>query len=165
MMTTSAPTGGCSGVREAPRARCAQGARVQDARPRGEGKADARIGGDKLGVVRRDQDGGARHKGRHAPRADPMDRRDDRRIHPLEPGDTAVQRGGPALDVRGKRGEIVDEGLDIAAIAESIALGGHEDAAHRSEEHTSELQSLMRISYAVFCLKKKKETTHTENNV
>src|SRR3546814_6775789 len=30
---------------------------------------------------------------------------------------------------------------------------------HRSEEHTSELQSLMRISYAVFCLKKKK-TTH-----
>src|SRR3546814_8181857 len=29
----------------------------------------------------------------------------------------------------------------------------------RSEEHTSELQSLMRISYAVFCLKKKKEET------
>src|SRR3546814_9566154 len=31
--------------------------------------------------------------------------------------------------------------------------------ARRSEEHTSELQSLMRISYAVFCLKKKKYTT------
>src|SRR3546814_11672785 len=31
-----------------------------------------------------------------------------------------------------------------------------EDLLHRSEEHTSELQSLMRISYAVFCLKKKK---------
>src|SRR3546814_9255426 len=30
----------------------------------------------------------------------------------------------------------------------------------RSEEHTSELQSLMRISYAVFCLKKKKTLTH-----
>src|SRR3546814_4476761 len=30
----------------------------------------------------------------------------------------------------------------------------------RSEEHTSELQSLMRISYAVFCLKKKKHTTN-----
>src|SRR3546814_5219630 len=30
---------------------------------------------------------------------------------------------------------------------------------NRSEEHTSELQSLMRISYAVFCLKKKKNTT------
>src|SRR3546814_10055233 len=44
----------------------------------------------------------------------------------------------------------------------------------RSEEHTSELQSLMRISYAVFCLKKKKNkkttnnrnrTTHTLTNV
>src|SRR3546814_10687739 len=36
---------------------------------------------------------------------------------------------------------------------------------HRSEEHTSELQSLMRISYAVFCLKKKTtthNTTHTQ---
>src|SRR3546814_1614485 len=33
----------------------------------------------------------------------------------------------------------------------------------RSEEHTSELQSLMRISYAVFCLKKKKTTHHTTN--
>src|SRR3546814_9831061 len=32
----------------------------------------------------------------------------------------------------------------------------------RSEEHTSELQSLMRISYAVFCLKKKKIQEHTE---
>src|SRR3546814_16135726 len=31
----------------------------------------------------------------------------------------------------------------------------------RSEEHTSELQSLMRISYAVFCLKKKKNTKYT----
>src|SRR3546814_9636991 len=31
---------------------------------------------------------------------------------------------------------------------------------HRSEEHTSELQSLMRISYAVFCLKKKNNLTH-----
>src|SRR3546814_8095140 len=36
------------------------------------------------------------------------------------------------------------------------------DLKRRSEEHTSELQSLMRISYAVFCLKKKKKTTkHT----
>src|SRR3546814_1443841 len=32
----------------------------------------------------------------------------------------------------------------------------------RSEEHTSELQSLMRISYAVFCLKKKKKTQNME---
>ena len=35
-------------------------------------------------------------------------------------------------------------------------------AGQRSEEHTSELQSLMRISYAVFCLKKKKNMNKTE---
>src|SRR3546814_8616882 len=34
----------------------------------------------------------------------------------------------------------------------------------RSEEHTSELQSLMRISYAVFCLKKKKQQNNTRRN-
>src|SRR3546814_8739892 len=41
------------------------------------------------------------------------------------------------------------------------------DLHYRSEEHTSELQSLMRISYAVFCLKKKTSnirTPHTTNN-
>src|SRR3546814_7386743 len=38
------------------------------------------------------------------------------------------------------------------------------DGYFRSEEHTSELQSLMRISYAVFCLKKKKPTYHNKNN-
>src|SRR3546814_2857551 len=37
---------------------------------------------------------------------------------------------------------------------------GGQAPAQRSEEHTSELQSLMRISYAVFCLKKKKTATH-----
>src|SRR3546814_9115914 len=37
--------------------------------------------------------------------------------------------------------------------------------ADRSEEHTSELQSLMRISYAVFCLKKKKTTTTTDRTL
>src|SRR3546814_1046326 len=43
-----------------------------------------------------------------------------------------------------------DIGIDLAQYVER-AIG----AAARSEEHTSELQSLMRISYAVFCLKKK----------
>src|SRR3546814_5171527 len=37
-------------------------------------------------------------------------------------------------------------------------------AVARSEEHTSELQSLMRISYAVFCLKKKKKTSTQRHN-
>src|SRR3546814_7555225 len=42
------------------------------------------------------------------------------------------------------------------------ALSPSNDHHHqRSEEHTSELQSLMRISYAVFCLKKKKQSTTT----
>src|SRR3546814_4697714 len=36
------------------------------------------------------------------------------------------------------------------------------DHEHRSEEHTSELQSLMRISYAVFCLKKKNKSRNTK---
>src|SRR3546814_4714109 len=39
-------------------------------------------------------------------------------------------------------------------------LDPFEDARIRSEEHTSELQSLMRISYAVFCLKKKTDIRH-----
>src|SRR3546814_16290677 len=44
--------------------------------------------------------------------------------------------------------------LEQRAVAVAVAL---DDGEHlRSEEHTSELQSLMRISYAVFCLKKKK---------
>src|SRR3546814_1237594 len=39
------------------------------------------------------------------------------------------------------------------------------DIADRSEEHTSELQSLMRISYAVFCLKKKKKSQHNTSKL
>src|SRR3546814_4755112 len=45
----------------------------------------------------------------------------------------------------------------LAPILDELEVGHHDvDARIRSEEHTSELQSLMRISYAVFCLKKKK---------
>src|SRR3546814_3923306 len=51
-------------------------------------------------------------------------------------------------------GRIIDEiGVDPAA-----ALGERDPRRLRSEEHTSELQSLMRISYAVFCLKKQNIT-------
>src|SRR3546814_6463925 len=50
----------------------------------------------------------------------------------------------------------------------TIAIFGSHKATKsqklRSEEHTSELQSLMRISYAVFCLKKKKEITQKKHN-
>src|SRR3546814_9026630 len=61
----------------------------------------------------------------------------------------------------------------IAGVADQrIAAAGHVDAdlmraaglePARSEEHTSELQSLMRISYAVFCLKKKKQLYRAEH--
>src|SRR3546814_9706774 len=54
-------------------------------------------------------------------------------------------------------GTRLPHGADVEAVA------GHDADGMRSEEHTSELQSLMRISYAVFCLKKKKNTTHTED--
>src|SRR3546814_3684385 len=44
--------------------------------------------------------------------------------------------------------------LPATYVSEHVELG-YATTVHRSEEHTSELQSLMRISYAVFCLKKK----------
>src|SRR3546814_3337938 len=55
-------------------------------------------------------------------------------------------------------------GIPVAtlAIGKAGATNAALLAAARSEEHTSELQSLMRISYAVFCLKKK--TNHKKNS-
>src|SRR3546814_6566338 len=50
-----------------------------------------------------------------------------------------------------------------AGIPARAARGGGRISRARSEEHTSELQSLMRISYAVFCLKKKKKDKQTNN--
>src|SRR3546814_6139548 len=47
----------------------------------------------------------------------------------------------------------------VKAVAADITTKQGREAAFRSEEHTSELQSLMRISYAVFCLKKKIQTS------
>src|SRR3546814_10198621 len=45
--------------------------------------------------------------------------------------------------------------------AGQVQAGRRRARPRRSEEHTSELQSLMRISYAVFCLQKKKTTSNT----
>src|SRR3546814_2357907 len=47
-----------------------------------------------------------------------------------------------------------------ASYAKAVSQSNH--TFRRSEEHTSELQSLMRISYAVFCLKKKNKKQHTK---
>src|SRR3546814_5784266 len=84
---------------------------------------------------------------REAPRAAVTDRR---QMRPAPAQRQGSERGGRVLHVA------------AAAHAEEPAVVASEGGLHRSEEHTSELQSLMRISYAVFCLKKKK--THTIAN-
>src|SRR3546814_8431985 len=53
---------------------------------------------------------------------------------------------------------LVPEGTDAVPVNQVIAVLLEDGEDARSEEHTSELQSLMRISYAVFCLKKKTNT-------
>src|SRR3546814_5591069 len=70
------------------------------------------------------------------------------------------QVAGRAVDLGLDRADIADATAD-KGIAEFIARINTRRALRRSEEHTSELQSLMRISYAVFCLKKKKNTINT----
>src|SRR3546814_4083127 len=66
--------------------------------------------------------------------------------------DAIIERaGGSKRNIYSEFGS--KEGLFTALVSES---------ADRSEEHTSELQSLMRISYAVFCLKKKKSDTYQQ---
>src|SRR3546814_1377383 len=54
-------------------------------------------------------------------------------------------------------GELIPRVIELARAARRVNV-----PLMRSEEHTSELQSLMRISYAVFCLKKKKEASNTD---
>src|SRR3546814_7178794 len=61
------------------------------------------------------------------------------------------------------KGQDVRIGADLR-LGEGRATVWTCDLTHRSEEHTSELQSLMRISYAVFCLKKKKHTRIKQQN-
>src|SRR3546814_1780258 len=55
-------------------------------------------------------------------------------------------------------------GRGLGRLREPVVGGDPVVLALRSEEHTSELQSLMRISYAVFCLKKKKKQTLKREN-
>src|SRR3546814_8945988 len=66
--------------------------------------------------------------------------------------DLAAARAGGEVGVGFRVGHLLGHALDAH-------LHSTAHAWPRSEEHTSELQSLMRISYAVFCLKKKKKPT------
>src|SRR3546814_2625702 len=67
------------------------------------------------------------------------------------------------IDQRHRGAGMLDDVADLLRVQPEVHRDDDapEDAhsEERSEEHTSELQSLMRISYAVFCLKKKKKNT------
>src|SRR3546814_8589377 len=72
------------------------------------------------------------------------------------------ERGPQCLRRFGLGGQQHPQPLQFAFEYAGI-VGAHAQHQLRSEEHTSELQSLMRISYAVFCLKKKKNNKSTHN--
>src|SRR3546814_8861225 len=77
---------------------------------------------------------------------------DEDAVEPLVPRGAIADR----LDRRVVQPRQEEQDDDRAAHGHHAPELGVDDAQQRSEEHTSELQSLMRISYAVFCLKKKK---------
>src|SRR3546814_10908655 len=72
----------------------------------------------------------------------------------------ALQRHSAAVgpDAAGRPlvGNLAHPQAGVAAEHVLVPLGADQPVVERSEEHTSELQSLMRISYAVYCMKKKK---------
>src|SRR3546814_3735375 len=77
-------------------------------------------------------------------------------------GGAAVVMGALSPHTRNRQVAMFQAGeVDYLVATDAIGMGLNMDVAHvafaslRSEEHTSELQSLMRITYAVFCLKKK----------
>src|SRR3546814_9227925 len=70
-------------------------------------------------------------------------------------------RGETVTIVEGEAG--ADPDIEILLPEGAVPWAGHSGRWARSEEHTSELQSLMRISYAVFCLKKKKTKKSAED--
>src|SRR3546814_3708456 len=94
---------------------------------------------------------------------------DRRFVHPDRLGDLAQRQRAHMRDAVQKKALLLlhDRARDLDDRALALVERAHEPVgtrellgqprlAFRSEEHTSELQSLMRISYAVFCLKKKK---------
>src|SRR3546814_8744622 len=69
------------------------------------------------------------------------------------------------LDRHGVHRALLGDHVDRAQIPPLHAVGGAHHPFHRSEEHTSELQSLMRISYAVFSLKTKQNSAYCVSSI
>src|SRR3546814_1536819 len=76
------------------------------------------------------------------------------------PSKTLALKADKSIHARFSAGvpTVTNSGLELSVQVDPAFSTNKECAIGRSEEHTSELQSLMRISYAVFCLKKKKKT-------
>src|SRR3546814_4917212 len=75
-----------------------------------------------------------------------------RQVEPLQPRPGARLRE-QVVDVEAAARIVRDHPVRRPRVADAAGQRAGVDAGERSEEHTSELQSLMRISYAVFCLK------------
>src|SRR3546814_2327225 len=87
------------------------------------------------------------------------------RTDTLFPYTTLFRSDPDDVDDLAARAAACDMVIGIDSLVVHLAAGTGVDTRvllDRSEEHTSELQSLMRISYAVFCLKKKKKITYTD---
>src|SRR3546814_9973037 len=88
----------------------------------------------------------------------------------LEPEAYATITGRLAKLTAGGKDKVAEISRDFKELLAKHGIeadvSGREKHPYRSEEHTSELQSLMRISYAVFCLKKKKtEEQHNKTQL
>src|SRR3546814_3593096 len=116
------------------------------------GSEEARFLGEHVVHVRRAEAGGVA-----AAEQEAVERAPFQASHPggraIHVGDVVVLVVAPG---QARLEAVEDRDAELQAHGVTIALA----AAARSEEHTSELQSLMRISYAVFCLKKKKNQTN-----
>src|SRR3546814_3867098 len=94
---------------------------------------------------------------RRAARAGRHGRRPRDRFERVQPAGGPGRHGGGARRAGAGVVRTLRAAGGAGVRADAVSDAARRPAGERSEEHTSELQSLMRISYAVFCLKKKKE--------
>src|SRR3546814_6332803 len=108
-------------------------------------RTQPRCSSHQLGRLARIREGDRPFVARHAGAGDSR--------HECRPLSKAAARGD--ISVLPLRGTAFSRPVDAPDELGLLSLPAHARFSRRSEEHTSELQSLMRISYAVFCLKKK----------